>query len=436
MQIDISTQRVLHSTKFSIKNDGKSKAETFTLCLPTVLLPHAATIEVGQVNDKEDRPSKILPKSSWSPSTATATASCADFTLTTPLAKGATGVVVIEAIYTKILHPRPAEIKQGDFQRMVYDVDQIHTLSPYKINEEITKIVINDGIESHNAPSPVSATKKLLTLGPYNNVAPFSVDPLKIHYNNNFPFLEAGSVVREIAISHWGNVYFEERYDISHNGAKIVGEWSRYSTMTQEEASIGSAPQLPAVMPPTARWIYFRDDIGNISSSRLRPTQQGMQAVLIPRFPLFGGWRTKFNFGYSLPLGDTVVKDPKTGKYALITSAKPSVKDLVVDNLEVRVILPEGAYDPKVESILGYDLTKEKQVTYFDLFGRTVLVLRMKNVAPESAAGLAISYSFASTALLIKPLVLSAGLLVIVSAIIALSGTGKTADKSKKIKTV
>jgi oligosaccharyltransferase complex subunit alpha (ribophorin I) len=318
---------------------------------------------------------------------------------------------------------------------MVYNVDEVHTLSPYKINKDSTKINIIDHVESHNAPEPVNVAKKSLTLGPYTNIAPFTIAPLEVHYKNAFPFLEAGSVVREIAISHWGNVYFEEKYDISHNGANIIGEWSRFSTMTKEEASIGAAPQLPAIIPPNSRWIYFRDDIGNISTSRLRPIQQGVQVVLVPRFPLFGGWRSKFVFGYSLPLSDTVVKDAKTGRYALVTSAKPSVKDVVVEELEVRVILPEGAYDPQVESILGYSLTNEKQYTYFDVFGRTVLVLKMKNVAPENAAGLAISYKFASSALLLKPLVLSAGLLLIVLAIIGLSGAGKGMDTSKKVKT-
>jgi oligosaccharyltransferase complex subunit alpha (ribophorin I) len=430
----LTTQRVLHSTKLVIKNDGRSKENTITLCWPTSLLPHAATVEIGQLKDGEERPAKLIPKGELAPSTATPAASCADFTLAEPLAKGASAKIVVEAVYTKILHARPAEIRQGDFQRMVFSADNAYTLSPYKILKDSTKINVVEGVESQNAPSPVDVAKKLLTLGPYSNVAPYTTASLEVHYKNAFPFLEAGSVVREIAISHWGNVYFEELYDISHNGAKIVGEWSRLSTMTSEEATIGSAPQLPAIIPPQSRWIYFRDDIGNISTSRLRPTQQGVQVVLVPRFPLFGGWRSKFIFGYSLPLTETVVKDTTTGRYALISSAKPSVKDVVVEDLTVRVILPEGAYDPKIESVLAYTLTTEKQYTYFDVLGRNVLVLKMKNVAPENAAGLAISYKFTSSALLLKPAVLSGGLLVIILIIIGLTGAEKAANGGKKIK--
>jgi len=398
-------------------------------------MPHATTIEIGQLNDAEERPSKLIPEGDWAPSTVTASASCADFTLATPLEKGEKAEIVIEAVFIKLLHARPAEIQQGDYPRVVYNVDEVHTLSPYKIIKDSTKINIFEGVESHNAPSPVNVAKKFLTLGPYSNVAPFTTAPLEVHYKNAFPFLEAGSVVREISISHWGNVYFEERYDISNKGAKIVGEWSRLSTMTKEEASIGSAPQLPAILPPTARWIYFRDDIGNISTSKLRSAKQGVQAMLTPRFPLFGGWSTKFIFGYSLPLADTVVKDSRTGRYGLVTSAKPSVKDVVFEDLEVRVILPEGAYDSQIESILDYDLTNEKQYTYFDVLGRNVLVLKMKNVAPENAAGLAISYKFAASALLLKPLVLSLGLLFIVFSIIWSSGAGKGEDINQKMKT-
>ncbi len=397
-------------------------------------MAHAATVEIGQLKDKEERPSKLIPKSEYAPSTATPAASCADFSLAAPIEKGGKANIVIEAVYTKVLHARPAEIKQGDFQRVVYNSDDVHVLSPYKIIKETTKINIIEGVESHNAPEPVDVAKKSLKLGPYSNVAPFTTAPLEVHYKNAFPFLEAASVVREISISHWGNVYFEERYDISHNGAKIVGEWSRFATMTKEEASLGAAPQLPAVIPPKARWIYFRDDIGNISTSRLRSTQQGVQVVLVPRFPLFGGWRSKFIFGYSLPLADTVVYDKKIGKHALITSAKPSLKDVVIDELTVRVILPEGAYDAQVESVLGYDLTNEKQYTYFDVMGRHVVVLQMQNIAPENAAGLAVSYKFATTALLLKPLVLTAGVFAVVMAIIGFSGAGKAGNSSKKMK--
>ena len=52
-------------------------------------------------------------------------------------------------------------------------------------------------------------------------MAPFSNATLRLHFENNTPFTVATSLVREVEVSHWGNVYIEEHYLIRHAGAKI-----------------------------------------------------------------------------------------------------------------------------------------------------------------------------------------------------------------------
>lgn len=44
---------------------------------------------------------------------------------------------------------------------------------------------------------------------------------MRLHYENNTPFAVATKLVKEVEISHWGNVYIEERYIIRHTGAKM-----------------------------------------------------------------------------------------------------------------------------------------------------------------------------------------------------------------------
>lgn len=435
MQINLSAQRVLHSTKLVIKNDGKSTEDTVTLCLPALLQQNAAVLDAAQLTVEENKPARLKAKSSWTvPEGAPANVACRDYTLTSPLEKGETTDIMVEAVITKILKPVPAKIKQGDSQFMVYS-DTAHVVSPYKILKEETNVMLGvDEPESHTAPEPVSISKQTLAMGPYSDVAPFTVTPFHIHYENNFPTLEAKTVVREISISHWGNVYFEERYEIAHNGAKIDGEWSRFDSMAKKGGSKAAAPQLPAMIPPESRWIYFRDDIGNISTSGIMRHGNSMGVILIPRFPLFGGWRTLFTFGYSLPLSEIVLQDPKNaGSYALVTSVLPSVKDVVVEDLEIRIVLPEGAKPTSVECALPYEPSQEKQYTYFDVLGRTVLVLKMKNVVPESPQGVGVSYTYSPIYLLIKPVVLSAVFALIFAAIVGLGGSGQPAGS--KIKT-
>lgn len=45
-----------------------------------------------------------------------------------------------------------------------------------------------------------------------------------VHYENNHPFAHVTELEREIEVSHWGNVYFEERYSlVSWGGAAGLG---------------------------------------------------------------------------------------------------------------------------------------------------------------------------------------------------------------------
>jgi hypothetical protein len=69
-------------------------------------------------------------------------------------------------------------------------------------------------------------------------------------------------------------------------------------------------------------------------------------AVLIPRYPLLGGWSTKFVFGWSEPLWRAVTR-LAGGRLVLSTKLGPSVQQLVVDELVIKVhclLLPAVLY--------------------------------------------------------------------------------------------
>ena len=66
---------------------------------------------------------------------------------------------------------------------------------------------------------------------------------------------------------------------------------------------------------------------------------------LKPRYPLLGGWKYGFVTGYDLPLGDVLKTVKQEGREELVLGV-PFVnawKDLVYGDVEVVVILPEGA---------------------------------------------------------------------------------------------
>lgn len=111
-------------------------------------------------------------------------------------------------------------------------------------------------------------------------------------------------------------------------------------------------------LPPTAHSPYYYDTIGNVSTSNFRPGSipasnaksskvktsprvvQG-ELKLRPRYPLLGGWNYSFTVGYDMPLGD--VLKAQGSKKILAVRFLTGWKDLIVDDAELQVILPEGA---------------------------------------------------------------------------------------------
>lgn len=126
---------------------------------------------------------------------------------------------------------------------------------------------------------------------------------MSIHYENNSPFLTVSKLTRTIEVSHWGNIAVEETIDMYHSGAQLVGPFSRFDYM-RRQGGASSVKAFKTLLPALAADVYYRDEIGNISTSNLRPAKSGKsnaELELRPRFPLFGGWKTHYTIGYNVP---------------------------------------------------------------------------------------------------------------------------------------
>ena len=88
-----------------------------------------------------------------------------------------------------------------------------------------------------------------------------------------------------------------ERHILFRNdGAKHKGEWSRLD-LQRNPAAFGkfALSALTAKLPPTAHTFYFRDEIGNISTSNIRYAlslgeRMGSAVGLFCRGPVMCGW--------------------------------------------------------------------------------------------------------------------------------------------------
>jgi oligosaccharyltransferase complex subunit alpha (ribophorin I) len=97
-------------------------------------------------------------------------------------------------------------------------------------------------------------------------------------------------------------------------------------------------------LPLDAADVYYRDEIGNISTSNLFRGEKDHVLQLGPRFPLFGGWKIGFYLGFNLPAyNHLAIDNDDRSRYVLSIPFVPQINDIAFDEAVVRVILPEGA---------------------------------------------------------------------------------------------
>lgn len=96
------------------------------------------------------------------------------------------------------------------------------------------------------------------------------------------------------------------------------------------------AQSVTATLPRHAHTLYYRDEIGNVSTSAVRFKRDKVEAIITPRFPLIGGWKTNFVFGYSLPTAP-YLKRTASGKLRLHMLFACPIDEAVVDDMTVRV---------------------------------------------------------------------------------------------------
>uniref|UniRef100_A0AAV1T1P8 Dolichyl-diphosphooligosaccharide--protein glycosyltransferase subunit 1 n=1 Tax=Peronospora matthiolae TaxID=2874970 RepID=A0AAV1T1P8_9STRA len=259
----------------------------------------------------------------------------------------------------------------------------------------------------------------MFTLGPYSNIEAFAASvetaPLSVHYKNHAPFLTITKLTREIEVSMWGRVSFEEVYDMEHTGAKLKGGFSRFDYVQLQQHS-ASFHDMHAQLPKDAVNVYYRDQIGNISTSSLRPagrTGSYRDFLFQPRFPLFGGWKNQWYLGYSIPTH--LVLSHVGDKFKLVVDFSTSLQGASVDDLTVKVILPEGATNVQINVPFSVDRTSETtRQTYLDTpaIGRPVLILDKKNVVAAHNVPFEVTFDFPQYFMMHEPLLLVSAFLV------------------------
>ena len=91
---------------------------------------------------------------------------------------------------------------------------------------------------------------------------------------------------------------------------------------------------------------------GNVSTSAFRGAPsvakgaQGTQFSVFefrPRYPMLGGWNYTFTLGWDSPLEDYAGWDSENQRYLVGIPVQTIIPTAVVDEHEVKIVLPEGA---------------------------------------------------------------------------------------------
>ena len=92
---------------------------------------------------------------------------------------------------------------------------------------------------------------------------------LRIHYAFDEAIAVLNYAVRTYEISHWGNIAVEDKYQIENIGAKLEGEFGR---VDYDDYGVhggkNALRRLRARLPLRASGLWYRDEIGNVSTSR------------------------------------------------------------------------------------------------------------------------------------------------------------------------
>jgi len=407
--IDLTSQLAKHTVTLTIQNNDNSAASSFYLTIPNNLASKLSLLEVTDVAGHQLKVSSEQKGERTLESGKKSNFGVYQVDFNKPLESKGSADLIIRSVFTHALTPYPASIAQTEKQLVRYN-DNHYFYSPYTTTTQTTTVKLASGnLESKTDKAPTSIKGDTITYGSYADIAAYTVSAMNLHFENNKPFLTVTKLTKELEVSHWGNLAVEVTYDVLRDdGATLKGTFSRYDYQRNPAGSPAVVPVLRSILPVGAEDIYYRDEIGNISSSTINVDRRGLVLDMVPRFPLFGGWKTAFYMGYNLPLHNYLFKDVNDGsKYVLNTTFAVSTDDIVVDELVVRVILPEGSTNIEVHAPFGIDSKSfATHLTYLDTAGRPVLIVTKKNVVPDHDKHFQVTYNFSSSSMFREPFLL------------------------------
>jgi len=398
--VDLSSHLPKITNVITVQNTGSSSAKSYIYAVDSSVADSVSF--VGAVAKSSDEDQRLTVSETTVANQVGKVFYRID--LASPLAAGQEVKIEVESFFPHTLQPYPSEIAQSEKQLVKFATSALF-YSPYKTTKQTTVVnAVSSNIEAYTKTvKPVSAQDNSITYGPFENTEPFAEADITVHYENNSPFLAVSELDRLIEVSHWGNIAVEETLDIRHTGAMLKGPFSRYDYQRNQDGQ-ASIKSFKTNLPAAARDVYYRDEIGNISTSNLKELDDSLEVELRPRFPLFGGWKTHYTLGYNIPSYQYLYNNGD--KYVLKMRFVDHVyDDQVVDYATLRVILPEGCKVEKLVTPFTVNRSPDQlHYTYLDTTGRPVVIAHKSNMVDAHIQDFELHYTFSKASMLMEPL--------------------------------
>lgn len=263
----------------------------------------------------------------------------------------------------------------------------------FLLNTRTRTIDVTNWTEYDAGQDPTRAGT-VLTYGPYESIpaGKDSQDEIRVRYEWTGPLLRVTELQRDIEVSLLGNIAFEQRTWLMNDAAPLVGgtfdrfKWARHSMMAGGRLPTTAASRVDLHLGPGARDAYYVDDVGNVSTSNFRPSVRGPSLLSIsPRYPLFGGWKYYFKVGWNVD-ASRYLRESRDGRQVLRLPLVEGSKNTLYDAVTVRVVLPEGAKDVKVE-LPVQPMAESMGIvrSYLDTIGRPYYEFRVHRIVDETA---------------------------------------------------
>lgn len=441
--LDLSTDIVKETVGIVAKNTGLQPLSCYYFTIPAHDRPFLSSYQAYQ-QQKLDESLAIEPLGL----DTTEKVEAFKVLLNTPINPEENTGIAIDLAYTHWIRPLPAIIPQLAKQHVTFTAGNIYLFSPYPSDEMTTTFKFpNSNIVSYVGGEPNHVGKKSanqIVYGAFKNVHPLAFGASNFHYEYTNPIVTITELKRELQVSHWGgNLAVTEDYSLRHDGARLLGGFSRLDYQNDREVLAKTNVQegIHYVLHRKARNIYYTDVVGNISTSRV--THDGRNTLMTAkfRFPSFGGWKVDWRIGYDVHLGYFLRynKDKFILKFWFLENAQ----NMTLDKVQVKVILPEGATDVEVTPPKLFNMSAIEHIehhTFFDSTGRPAVVLFKENVIAEHEQPVIISYKLSTFRVLQKPLVLSLSNFIFFSFTILISrmswSIGIEVKKEEEVKNV